>query len=94
MIDALSVSVRHLPGHRSAIEALWARDAEFRSLCEDLGEADAALLGWKSSSSPKRNERVIEYEALVAGLVSELQTILERVALGRVPRRGDADPGG
>ena len=82
MIDAISVAIRHLPDHREAIDALWARDAEFRSLCEDLGDADDALSRWTSSSSPKRSERLAEYEALVAALVDELREVLQRIALG------------
>ena len=82
MSDAGSAAIRHFPEHREAIETLSARDPGFRSLCKDLREVEVALSRWKWSLSPAREERVVEYEALVAELVCEMRTILKGVAMG------------
>jgi hypothetical protein len=91
---ATEAAIRHLPERRELIEALFRRDPEFRSLCEDLGDAEAALARWALSTSAMRVERLVEYEALVAGLMSELRAFLEKVAIRPVFRSSGNDPSG
>jgi hypothetical protein len=91
MDAGLMSAARRLPARRHAIEMLALRDGEFRGICEDLADAEAALLRWQQSSSADRQRRVAEYEGLVDGLTSEIEAALDRAAVisiaDRRPRR-------
>lgn len=62
-----------LPEHRNALRGRMMVDPEFRSLCEDYGEAIEALRRWEVSSDRSRAARVAEYQRLVAELESEIR---------------------
>jgi hypothetical protein len=76
MGDGLPTAIRRFPECRRAIEVMIARDEDFRLLCDDLAEAEAAQSLWQNSSSPKRDQILAEYEALVASLAAELKAAL------------------
>jgi hypothetical protein len=81
MGDAMFAAIRHFPEYREVIEVLSARDPGFKGLCEDLGEAEAALSSCMSSPSNDRSELQAEYEALVVELTGELGAILKKIAM-------------
>jgi hypothetical protein len=81
MPDGLHAAIQRFPEQRAAIEAMSARDDGFRTLCDDLAEAEAALSRWEGSTAPYRNERCAEYRELVASLTAELEAALRTAAI-------------
>jgi hypothetical protein len=81
MPDGLHSAIQRFPEQRAAIEAMSARDDEFRTLCDDLAEAEAALTRWEDSTAPYRNERCAEYRELVESLTAELEIALQAAAV-------------
>jgi len=71
-------AIRHFPHRRRAIEELALQSENFRLLCSDLVDAEAALQGWESCPSPLREERCMEYRNLIAGLAAEISETLDR----------------
>lgn len=61
-----------LPQHAAAIRERMIVDREFRSLCEDYGDAFEALRRWEVSADCHRAARVEEFARLVAELESEI----------------------
>jgi uncharacterized protein YPO0396 len=61
-----------LPQHAAAMRERMIVDREFRSLCEDYGEALEALRGWEASDDRHRQERVEEFRSLLAELELEI----------------------
>jgi hypothetical protein len=76
MDENLLAAARRFPGRQAAIEALAATDEEFRSLCADLADAEAARCRWEMSLSPDREPRCAEYRALVDDLAKEIERAL------------------
>jgi hypothetical protein len=76
MTEGLGAAFRRFPESRSAIESLASRDEEFRLLCADLEEAEAAVSRWEASSFPQRDQRIAEYRILVESLADELRNAL------------------
>jgi crotonobetainyl-CoA:carnitine CoA-transferase CaiB-like acyl-CoA transferase len=77
MEDGLLAAARRFPARRGAIEALADRDEEFRALCADLAEAEAALHRWAAAPSPAREQRCAEYRDLVDSLADEIEAALD-----------------
>jgi hypothetical protein len=71
-------AIRRFPHRRRAIEELALQSENFRLLCSDLADAEAALEGWQNSRSPLGEERSMEYRTLVAGLAAEIRETLDR----------------
>jgi hypothetical protein len=65
-----------LPQHRHALRQRMLVDGEFRSLCEDYGDAFEALRRWEASADVHRAARVEEFGRLLAELESEILTEL------------------
>jgi len=82
MDEDVLAAVRRFPERRWAIKAMAAWDDDFRQLCADLADAEAALRDWEGSSSPDRERRCAEYRDLVEGLAAEIETALEARAGG------------
>lgn len=61
-----------LPQHRHALRERMLVDREFRSLCEDYGDAREALRHWEVSADRNRAARVEEFRRLMAELESEI----------------------
>jgi hypothetical protein len=76
MDEEMGAAVRRFPAHQPAIEALAARDEEFRSLCADFAEAEVALRHWEAAESPTRERLCPEYRQLVQDLADEIATAL------------------
>lgn len=64
-----------------AIEELAARDEDFRALCVDLADAEAAAMKWEHSTSPKRDQRYTEYLDLVRDLAGEIEAALDAASV-------------
>jgi len=82
MHHAVQAAIARFPDRGHAIEDLARTDESFRSLCEDLAEAEAALARWERSSSPVRATRCAEYQNLVRDLAAELAAELDRHSQG------------
>ena len=76
MDQGITAAVRRFPARRQAIEERAARDGEFRSLCADLAEAEAALRRWENLDDPKRDQRCAEYRILADDLANEIEEAL------------------
>jgi hypothetical protein len=82
MDEDVLAAVRRFPERRWAIKAMAAWDGDFRQLCADLADAEAALRGWEGSSLPDRERRCAEYSDLVESLAAEIKAALETRAGG------------
>jgi hypothetical protein len=78
MDQSLLAAIARFPDRGRAVEELAAMDEDFRALCADLGDAEAALEGWEHSLSSVREERCAEYRELVTALADEIKTALDR----------------
>ena len=65
MSSNLAAVIRWFPSQKQAIEERAARDESFRSMCEDLADAESTLQTLENSQSPKRDQRCSEYRELV-----------------------------
>jgi hypothetical protein len=79
MDEEVHAAVRRFPTRQTAIEALAARDEEFRSLCADFADAEAALRRWQVAESPMRERLSSEYRQLVEELADEIEMALNAV---------------
>ena len=82
MDHAVQAAIARFPDRGHAIEELARTDDNFRSLCEDLTEAQGALARWERSGSSVGAERCAEYRILVRDLAAELAAELDRHARG------------
>jgi hypothetical protein len=82
MLHAIQAAIAHFPDRGHAIEELARTDDSFRSLCEDLTEAQAALARWERSTSPVGAARCDEYRILVSDLAAEVAAELDLHAQG------------
>jgi hypothetical protein len=78
MDQNLQVAIARFPDRGHAIEELAKRSENFRSICADLADAEAAALQWERSSSPVSQARSAEYRELVRDLALELEAALDR----------------
>ena len=81
MSARLTAALRRFAGRGLRLEQEILKNPDFRSLCEDYGEAVDALAHWSKSVHPQSAQRVAEYERLVGELEQEIETYL-----GGVPR--------
>ncbi|MBM6594358.1 hypothetical protein [Microvirga pudoricolor] len=78
MHHAVQAAIARFPDRGHAIAELATADDGFLSLCEDLVEAQEAVLHWERSTSPLGAARSDEYRELVKELVAELERTLDR----------------
>jgi hypothetical protein len=78
MDRSVLVAIARFPDRGHAIEELARRDEEFRSLCADLADAEAAAVRWEHSSSLVGEARSAEYRELARDLAAELAATLDR----------------
>ena len=64
--------LERFPDHWSALSRLLRTDPDFRALCEDHGEAVAALARWRAMSGDQYATEIREFEALIAELEEEV----------------------
>jgi hypothetical protein len=83
--SGLSAAVRRFPAHSLEIERMTTLDEDFRSLCDDLGAAEAALLAIDQLPHALQGKRRIECKSWIEGLSAEIEDALRRkkvIALG------------
>jgi hypothetical protein len=71
-------AIARFPDRGHAIEKLARTDEDFRGLCADLADAEAAVAHWEHAPSPVREARCAEYRDLVRDLAAELEVTLDR----------------
>ncbi|MFF0950052.1 hypothetical protein ACFYE9_20985 [Rhizobium leguminosarum] len=77
MDEGVTAVRRQFPARIKAIDDLSARSEDFREICRDFADAQSALQKWNVSTDPKRDERVVEYQELIAELSKEIEGALE-----------------
>ena len=80
MDQSVLVAIARFPDRGHAIEELARSNEDFRSLCADLADAEAAAVRWEHSPSPVSEARSAEYRELARDLAAELQATLDRHA--------------
>lgn len=70
-------AIKLLPRHKKEIQELALLDEEFRSICTDLADAEAALQRHAKSTFPDSSERYAEYQHLVDDLELELRQAIK-----------------
>ncbi|MBA5804168.1 MULTISPECIES: hypothetical protein [Rhizobium] len=81
MDEGMTAVRRQFPTRIKAIDDLSARSEDFREICRDFADAQSALEKWDVSTDPKRAERVVEYQELVAELSKEIEGALDHASL-------------
>ncbi|QIO51398.1 hypothetical protein HA461_09520 [Rhizobium leguminosarum bv. trifolii] len=77
MDEGVTAVRRQFPARIRAIDDLSARSEDFREICRDFADAQSALQKWNVSTDPKRKERVVEYQELIAELSKEIEGALD-----------------
>jgi uncharacterized protein YdcH (DUF465 family) len=77
MSDEIEALARRFPQHASTIRRLRARDPDFRSICDDYGEAQRALKYWEAAAQAAPPGRVEEYREMVQELEDEALAALK-----------------
>ncbi|NKL77252.1 hypothetical protein [Rhizobium leguminosarum] len=77
MDEGVTAVRRQFPARIKAIDDLSARSEDFREICRDFADAQSALRKWNVSTDPKRDERVVEYQELIAELSKEIEGALD-----------------
>ncbi|PDS78016.1 hypothetical protein [Rhizobium sp. L43] len=77
MDESVTAVRRQFPARIKAIDDLSARSEDFREICRDFADAQSALQKWNVSTDPKRGERVVEYQELIAELSKEIEGALD-----------------
>jgi hypothetical protein len=80
MDQAVLVAIARFPDRGHAIQELARRNDDFRSLCADLADAEAAAVRWERSPSSVSGARCAEYRELAKDLAAELAATLDRHA--------------
>lgn len=76
MSSNLAAVIRWFPSQKQAIQERAACDESFRSMCEDLADAESALQKLENGRSPKHDQRCSEYRELVDSLAKEIAAAL------------------
>ena len=76
MSDEIEALARRFPQHASTIRRLHARDPDFRSICDDYGEAQRALKHWEAAGQAAPG-RVEEYRQICRSSKAEALAILQ-----------------
>jgi hypothetical protein len=72
------VAIARFPDRGHAIEDLARRNEDFRCLCADLADAEAAAVRWEQTALPVSKARTAEYRELARELAAELEATLDR----------------
>jgi hypothetical protein len=82
----LKAAIDRFPGRREAILDVAARNDDFRSICSDLADAEAALRRCRESKAASHSMLAQEYRELSEALASEIEAMLDAAALVLSPR--------
>jgi hypothetical protein len=80
MPPRLAAVLRRYASRSIQLEREVLKNPDFRSLCEDYGEAVEALERWSRGNDPLSPQRVLEYQRLVRDLEQEIE-----IHLGKKP---------
>jgi hypothetical protein len=80
MDQSVLVAIARFPDRGHAIEELARTNEDFRLLCADLADAEAAAVRWERSPLPVGATRSAEYRELARDLAAELAATLDRHA--------------
>ncbi len=78
MDKGVAAAQRSFPERGRSIERLAAQSDDFRDLCTDLADAQAALQRWEISIEPIREQRRAEYAEMVHCLSGEIEAALDQ----------------
>ena len=78
MDRGVTAAIRRFPQRSLEIRRLAIADSAFRSLCEDLSEAEDALARWSTLPLEQAAARRSEYDILVEELAAEIVSIVDR----------------
>ena len=84
--EAFSAAIRRFPHFELPIRRLIEADETFREICEELAEAEGALLAADGAPAPLREARQAEWQELVDRLVGEVEAAIRRDASARGTR--------
>lgn len=76
-MEAFAIVVSRFPEHELTVRRLYGGDSEFRTICEDLGEAQRALRRWESAETASEC-RAQQYRELLRELENEIAIRIER----------------
>jgi hypothetical protein len=77
-MDTITGTVRaRFPDRSHAIEELARSNDDFRSLCADFTDVEAAIKHWEHADSAFRDERCAEYRELREDLGREIRAFLD-----------------
>jgi hypothetical protein len=82
----LKAAIDRFPGRREAIVDFAACNDDFRSICTDLADAEAALRRCRESKAASHATLAQEYRELSEELASEIEAALDAAALALSPR--------
>ncbi|QFI69068.1 hypothetical protein [Sinorhizobium alkalisoli] len=82
----LQAAICRFPTRGPQIEALLARDENFRCICDDLAAAEEALAAVEHLPESLRAVRRLEYDEIVTDLAGEIAEALERANVVTMPR--------
>ena len=72
MADGMLSAAHRFPGFEALIQARCGEDEEFRLLCDDLADAEAALRRLEEMDQLETEDQIEEYRLLVESLKAEL----------------------
>ena len=78
MPSRLAAALRRFASRSTKLEREILKNPDFRSLCEDYGEAVDALDRWSRSNQPPSVQRALEYQRLVIDLEQEIEIHIGR----------------
>jgi uncharacterized protein YdcH (DUF465 family) len=74
-VPSIALLVSRFPCHEFVMRRLYARDPEFRELCDDYDEVRRALEHWQAAD--QQPGRVAEYRQLLEELEAEALAMLK-----------------
>lgn len=82
-------ALRRFPGERQTIEKLLAGNGDFCDMCEELAEAESALLSAEALPPDVREARIAEWTASIDRLVGEIARAMREANVVRIGWAGD-----
>ncbi|MBL0373985.1 hypothetical protein JJB09_18335 [Rhizobium sp. KVB221] len=82
-------ALRRFPAERRTIQQLLVGDGDFYDMCEELAEAESALLAAEALPLDVREARIAEWTASIDRLVGEIARALREANVIRIGWAGD-----
>ncbi|PZQ99703.1 MAG: hypothetical protein DI533_03340 [Cereibacter sphaeroides] len=81
----------HFPGREDAVRELAGRNSDFSDMCQELGEAEAALSRMDDVPPKFRSERLEECRGWIDRLTREMEEALAEAKIVPLPRQRQED---